>query len=371
MKSTSLLKKILPYILISLLFFGYLFLKHQDIFKYKFNPSLVSEYLRSQDIEDTNNVIKDRVFLSDSDLYIASGYLYAIGNDPTKYNFQHPPLMKYLFGFSSRFLGNPFYVQIFFGLVLLLLTYFLGLKIFRSIWISSIGTLLLLIDPVFSNMTREVLLDSGQAVFALSYIILSFFYPGSYILQGVFLGLFAASKFWSTAVIIAILIFGYKILLKKEKINFKKILASFVIASLVFSATYIVSFIKAGGLFNIFLYEGRVIKFMLSHNSAGLPGGSIFLFLSGFFAPWWQGGLSRSDVWSVFWPISFFTSLGLALKTKIKEIRFFFYLLPIAYIILTATQVPFTRYFIIILPYAYLNLSYLLAEFFRLRRFTS
>jgi len=359
------MKKILPYILITILFFIYLFVKHQDIFKYKFSLNLVPQYLRSQDIEDSLGKIKDRIFISDNDIYIATGYLYAKGTDPTEYNFQHPPLMKYLFGFSTLLTGNPFYIQVIFALLLLFLTFILGMKLFKNAWLSFVGVLLLLIDPVFSGMMNEALLDLGQAVFALSYIILIFFYPENFILQGITLGLFAASKFRSTVLIFIFLIFGYKILIKKEKINFRKILTSFVIAAVVFSLTYTVSFIKAGGLFNIFLFEGRVLKFMITHNSAGSWGGSILLFLSGYFAPWWQNGVVRSSVWSLFWPVSLLASLILVLKTKLKDIKFFFYILPIIYLILVSTEVPFTRYFIIILPFLYLDLSSLLFSFLK------
>lgn len=354
------MKNILPYVLITIAFLILLFLRHGDTLKYKFNQILISDYLRSQDIEDPGNLIKNRIFISDSDLYVSSGYLYARGENPTKYNFQHPPLMKYLFGFSSRFFGNPFYVQIIFGLFLLFLTYFLGIKVFRNIWISLSGSLLLMIDPVFSNMMNEVLLDLGQAVFALSYVILTFFYPRSYVLQGIILGLFAASKFWSTALIFVILIFGYKFLVKDKRTKAKEVFISFVIAFLVFSFTYIVSFIKAGWIFNIIIFQGKVLKFMLSHNSASVLGGSISLFVTGFFTPWWQNGLTRSNVWSIFWPASFLASLILVFKTKLKDIKFFFFILPIVYILLTVSQVPFARYFIIFLPYAYLNLSSLL-----------
>ncbi|MCX6705478.1 MAG: hypothetical protein NT162_04060, partial [Candidatus Woesebacteria bacterium] len=86
----------------------------------------------------------------------------------------------------------------------------------------------------------------------------------------------------------------------------------------------------------------------------------IVLFVSGFFVPWWQNGVLRAGDWSFIWPTALFVSIFLGLKTKINDIKFFFYLLPLAYILLTSTQVPFTRYFIIILPYIYLNLSSLL-----------
>lgn len=354
------MKRIWAYVLITLAFALLLFSKHSEIFSYKFDQNLIHDYLRSQDIEDPLGLIKDRIFISDSDIYIATGYLYAKGENPTSYNFQHPPLIKYLFGFSTLLTGNPFYVQIFFGLVLLFLTYFLGTKLFKNTAVSLIGTGFLLIDPVFGGMMNQALLDLGQAVFALSYIILVLFYPGNYILQGLVLGLFAASKFWSTAILFVVLVFAFKLFIRKEKLDFKKNAISFVIAFLVLSLSYLKSFIDARGLFNIFFFVAKDLRFMLAHNSAGSVGGPLILFVTGFFAPWWQKGVERAADWSLLWPASLVTSVYLAVKTKVKDLKFFFYLLPFTYLLFTSTQVPFTRYFIIILPLTYLSLAGLL-----------
>ncbi len=354
------MQKLLPYLVITLLFVASLFFWHKPSLDYRFDENLVRDYLRSQDIEDPKELIKDRIYLSDSDLYIASGYLYVKGEDPTKFDFQVPAFIKYLFGFSTLIFGNPFYVQMAFGLVLLFLTYFLGQKLFQNKFVSLGGTLLLLFDPVFSSMQEEALLDLGLAVFALSFVILMSFYPKRYILIGVVLGLFAASKFWSVAGIFMVLVFAYKFFVRREKTEIKKILVIFGVGLLTFSLVYIVAFIKAGGRFNIFLYILQVTKYMLSHNSAGNVGGTTLLFLTGYFFPWWQVGVFRSDLWTILWPAGMLASIWLAIKTKTKDIRFFFYMLPVAYLLLTSTQVPFARYFLPILPFTYLAFANLL-----------
>ena len=100
------MKRVLPYFFISVAFLGLLVVKFPSIFSYKFSQDTVKNYLKSQDIEDPKGLITDRVIMSDSDTYSATGYLYAKGEDPTKYNFQHPPLIKYLFGFSSSGLSS-------------------------------------------------------------------------------------------------------------------------------------------------------------------------------------------------------------------------------------------------------------------------
>lgn len=360
--SRSQVKKFLPYILITLFFVLSLFLWHRQIFSYRFNQNIVHDYLRSQDIEDPNGLIKDRITVSDSDIYIATGYLYAKGEDPTLHNFQHPPLVKYLFGFSTLLTNNPYYVQMIFGLILLFLTYFLGIKLFKNNLAASIGIFLLLIDPVFQGMQGSALLDLGQAVFALSYLILVFFYPENYILGGFTLGLFAASKFWSTAIILVVLVALYKHFIQKKKLYYKETFMSFAIGFIVFGLTYVKSFIDSGYTFNIVSFLAKDLRFMLTHNSASSLGGPLILFVTGYFAPWWQKGVEHATDWSFLWPVGLIASIGLAVKTKMTDIKFFFYSLPAVYLLLESTQVPFTRYFIIILPFIYLSLGNLIAR---------
>lgn len=333
------MKKVFPYFLIILAFVLLLLTKYPGVFSYSFNQNTVINYLRSQDIEDPASRIKDRLIISDSDIYSATGYLYAKGEDPTRYNFQHPPLIKYLFGFSIFLTGNPFYVQAIFGLTLLFITYFLGTKILKNQLLALVPVMLLLTDPLYGSMMTETLLDLGQAVFALAYITLIFLYPESYILQGLVLGLFAASKFWSTAIVFVILIYGYKLFIKKEKLNLKGGTLSFVVAFAVFALTYLVSLTR--GL-NMFFFLAKDLKYMLAHDSAGVFGGTILLFLKGY----------------VLWPISLLAGIYPMFKTKVKDIRFFFLILPIIYLLSLSTALPFTRYFLLILPILYINLIF-------------
>ena len=94
-----------------------LFFRNPNIFSYKFDTSLVKKYLCSQDI--SHEPPCKRLFLSDEDIHIAAGYLYAKGSDPIVYNFQHPPLIKYLYGYSIILFHNPYFVQIGLGILFL------------------------------------------------------------------------------------------------------------------------------------------------------------------------------------------------------------------------------------------------------------
>lgn len=344
------------------LLLGTVFYKNRAIFEYKFNPSLVSNYLRSQDIEDVNDQIKDRIFVSDSTIYVGAGYLYAKGSDPTAYNFQHPPLIKYLFGYSTLIFKNPYVVQLFFGLLIIFLTYLLGFRIFNSRGVGLLASIFLILDPVFISQIGQTLLDLGQSAFALLYFLLAIFYPGAFVFQGLVLGLFAASKFWSTTIIFVAIIWGYKFFLKRKEIEYRKLIYSFLIAFVVFSLTYLKTFIDRGGLFNIFFFEARVLRFMLEHNAATVVGGSIVLYLTGYFVKWWGNSeFVHSTPWSFFWPATFFVALFKSIFSK-KDLRYLVFFLPVVYLFLTVTQAPFTRYFVIVLPFFYLSFSAFLLE---------
>ncbi len=94
-----------------LVYLGWLAVFQPQVYTYRFDPVLINSYLQSQDIP---HEVDQRVFLSDGEIHIAAGYLYAKGADPTVYNFQHPPLLKYLYGLSILVFHNPYFVQLFF-----------------------------------------------------------------------------------------------------------------------------------------------------------------------------------------------------------------------------------------------------------------
>jgi len=292
-------KSLLYFLLIIIVYLIFVFLKHPGTTSYQFNQGLISDYLRSQDIEDVEDKIKDRIHISDSDIYISAGYLYAKGEVPTKYNFQHAPLIKYLLGFSTIIFNNPFIVQIIFGYILLLLTYILGLKIFKNAFIGFLASGFLLFDPLFSDLISGGLLDLGQAVFSTSYVLGSLLVPSNFVLNGILLGLVGASKSWTTSIFLLVALSFYRIVCRKEKTAFKNLLLTIIVAAMAFSLTYLKAFIEAGGHFNIVYWQLRILKFLISHDSAAFIGGNVILFLTGYFKEWWQQSeFVRSQIWS-------------------------------------------------------------------------
>lgn len=354
-------KKILFVIFFYLLI---LFFFKKDIFYFRFDKNLVQRYFLSQDI--THEVPGKRLFLSDGDIYSASGYLYATGSDPTEYDFQQPPLIKYLFGFSSIFFGNPFIVQIIFGIAILITLYFLAIKIYKSSLVPLLACLLLVIDPVFIDVTSQPLLDLGQSAFLLLYVFLILYFDKKYWLHGIVLGLMAASKFWAAPLFFVFILSLYK--MAKKQFNLRKFLLHLSIAFVVFSLTYTKTFINKQFAFNIIFFQLKIMKFMLAHDAHSIPLASFLLFLTGYVKTWWGNHeIIRDNTWSLFWPISFMTSGTAVLKMIRKKIineRLFIAIIPIFYLFYLGFQAPFPRYFIIILPFSYLVLAnYLILTF--------
>jgi hypothetical protein len=313
----------------------------------KVTGEYLETYLRSQDIDFD---VKPRVHISDEHIYNASGFLYALGSSPTDYNFQHPPLIKYLFGYSSVFLSSPFFAQIVFAVLLPAITYYLGLRVFGSRAVAFLAAVFLILDPLYQELTSQTLLDLGQATFALLYITAALFFTSSPVV-GIFLGLFAASKFWSPALVVFVLTEAFH-LWNTKKIDFRRIVVTLAIAFLVFNLTYFVAYIKHDG-FNIIFWQAKIAKYMLEHDAATAFGSSLALFLTGQFSRW-------QNTWSALWPLSFTVSVLNLLKAKNINKKFFIYVFPVVYLLSLGSQAPFSRYFILALPFLYMGLANLI-----------
>jgi len=170
------------------IYFTILFIFKREIFFFRFDEDLIKRYFLSQDIP--HEVAGKRLFLSDGEIYLATGILYLKGYDPSELNFEHPPLIKYLFGLSILFLKNPLITQLIFGVGILILVYLLSFRIYKNQLISLLSSLLVLIDPLFLDLSSQPLLDLGQTFFFLLYFIAIFYLPKNYLFQGLCLALF-------------------------------------------------------------------------------------------------------------------------------------------------------------------------------------
>jgi hypothetical protein len=336
-----------------------------DVYSYRFNTDIVDKYLCSQSI--TWEPPCKRLFLSDSDVHIGAAYMYVKGADPTVYHFEHGPLMKYLYGVTILLTGNPFHLEVLFGILYVLLSYTFAWKIFRSIPVAIATSVLLLIDPVFRNLTADASFELGQASFMLGYGLSVLFLRKNYVLQGILLGLFASAKFWGAVPFFMFMFHGY--LYFKKQFNARAFIKHLLVAFLTYATTYLQAFVIRDGMFNIFWYQLRVIKFWFQHSSASMPFSSVTLFLGGFYKSWWGSDeIIRSQIWSIAWPASFVITLSATIKRllgRVLTLKILAGALPIGYLLYLGIQAPFPRYFILLLPFFYMTSAHVVWKYIK------
>ena len=328
---------------ITVAYLCYIIFFRGDILSHRFNEDLTRQFYLSQDIPYEVN--GTRLFLSDQDIYAATGVLYLRGGDPAFENFEHPPLGKYLFGLSTQITGNPLIVQLIWGLIALLFLVMITVDVTKSRFFGLIAGLGLLIDPLFQNILGVTLLDLGQSALLLVYLYYFTKNPNS-IVNGVILGLLGSLKFPAAAMFIVGLITTSHIYNKKLS---KEYILHLLLAAFIFALTYAQSFILRGGNFNIIWHVLRMGRFFVDHSTASFFGASAILYVSGWWKTWWDDyGWMRSELWTPIWP------LGMVIGIMQRS---FWGIIPTAYLIYLGVQAPFPRYFMIIVPFVYLILA--------------
>lgn len=106
----------------------------------------------------------------------------------------------------------------------------------------------LIIDPLFIFLSSNAFLDLGQATIGLIYFLTVLLWPKKFILHGIVLGLFAATKFWPTPIIFIFFLSFYN--LQRKKFYFKKLIASLIIAFFVYNFFYLKTYIDSAWRFN-------------------------------------------------------------------------------------------------------------------------
>ncbi len=321
----------------------YIIIFRGDILSHRFNEDLTRQFYLSQDIPYEVN--GNRLFLSDQDIYAATGVLYLRGGDPAFENFEHPPLGKYFFGLSTLLTHNPLIIQLVWGFLLLIYTAKLGSELTNQKLFGLLAAVGLMSDPIFRDVLGLTLLDMGQAALLLMYLYYFTKNPAS-LSNGLILGLLGAFKFPAAAIfIVAIITIRY---LYNRQLSWSYLRHIFL-AILVFMLTYTQAFVQRGGMFNIFWHVLRMGKFFVDHSTASFFGASAILYSTGWWKTWWGDyGWMRTDLWTPIWPVGMI--LGMLQRT-------FWGIIPVAYLFYLGVQAPFPRYFMIIVPFVYLALA--------------
>jgi 4-amino-4-deoxy-L-arabinose transferase-like glycosyltransferase len=185
--------------------------------------------------------------IGDDGLYAFAGQYYITGGDPTRVNFENPPLGKYLIGVSILLFNNENMIYIIFAICMLVGTYLLAYLLFHDHLIAVIAVFILTISRLFQmqyiptdvDQLSITLLDLPLALFWL-YGVLSFLlskkYRGMYIISSLFFGLALVTKFFPALILFLPVFFIY--LWKYRRRDIVIWLSSLILIPLIYVLSY-------------------------------------------------------------------------------------------------------------------------------------
>ncbi len=328
-----------------------------QVFTDRFEPSLIDRYWCSQDIPYEPPC--KRLFLSDSEIHIAAGYLYWNGSSPAVVNFQHPPLAKYGYGLMTIVFNNPLIFQFIVGLLCVQLTFLLSWKVLEISWWAVVPPLLLVTDRLFLQVAGAALLDLSQLLFALVIIYLYFYRKNAWVL-GLSIGLMAASKFWTPAALLTVLL----LILDTWKHKQLQLLTWSKTGLAALLTTYLLYLPAFWNPVSLLIFELKVFKYWVHQTTAvtGSWGEPFLLFITGYYQHWWaEQQLVREATWSILWPVSLLATAWQLIRTRKRPtLTILIATFSILYLLLIGSQSPFARYLLLVLPFIYISLTQVL-----------
>lgn len=253
--------------------------------------------------------------ISDEELLSYAGYKYATGLNPILINSDHPPLGKYIIGWSTLLTGNNRTVSLFFALANLVLLMLIVFTITKSRLLSVMALFFISLDTVFlDQVIYSPVLDIIQLFFFLfsSYIFLLWIKTKKNLLfvpLGISLGAFSAAKLYFPAIIFSLVIFLISLATTKKFIKSGVLIfLTVVLAFITYAASY-TRYFMLGNSFRSFFGVQKWIFLFWKNNSiqvAKYYGSVIPLILFNRWKVWWgDKQYINFEHWSVFWPIFF------------------------------------------------------------------
>jgi len=141
------------------------FYKQREVFGYKFDPNYWEKFYN----ESQYRVPMSKREISDSGVYRYVGYRLVLGDNPFEIDYWVPPLGKYLYGLSAKFLGNPYITSV--------VMYLGGLIILGGLAKMTVGNggaklamVLYGLNPLLLDQIGVTMLDSVLMVILLGHI---------------------------------------------------------------------------------------------------------------------------------------------------------------------------------------------------------
>lgn len=255
--------------------------------------------------------------ISDSELYVYAAIAYSRGEDPTTINFEHPPLMKYIYGLSYLLVGNPYSLNIvLFSLALLTSYYFASILIKTPIFRIFV-VVLIAIQPLFWNQAQYILLDLPMIIAVmLLFIVLhnnTITKPYKWIITGLLIGVIASIKYPIPFIFVILLIVFLVMLSNKEYKHIPHVVLS---SATVYLAQYYFFFAQGKSFMDFIMFEKY--RFSWWTGERDMPRFLIFESLfTGKHEAWWNPGTYQySSEWNMLLPAKFVGFLASLVKPQ-------------------------------------------------------
>lgn len=266
-----------------------------------------------------------KYILPDDDLYSFAGYYYISGGQVSRVNFENPPLGKYLIGLSIVIFNNQRVIHLLYALLYLVVTYALGVVVFRHKTIAALGVLLLSLDPYLHQAMRMPMLDFPMSVFFLAGLL--FFMRGKtlwrYALSSLFFGMSLSTKFFPFLFIALFCFFLYQVFERRRELRVFLITTPLII--LIYLSTY-TEFLLRSSFVDFVRYQWWVLRWRMGNPY--VFGNMFRTIFTGTFKPWWQTSEklhSYTAEWSLIIPILVgITIFSIVLFYKNKLFRYLY-----------------------------------------------
>ncbi len=343
--SPELIIKILCYLtaLIPLIFFHSTFLNKTDINTY------AQRYANSQYVKGESSTQK----ISDGDLYVYAGYAYMQGEDPTTINFEHPPLIKYIYGLSYYIFGNSFIASLAFYFIFLFSSYLFSGLVIQNKFLRYLSVIILGIQPIVYVLSSHALLDLPMN-FLLLFLFYFLFKEGiqartRYAIAGIIIGLLSGVKYPIPFMFVPI---SMVVLTSFVRNEIKYLIYPTLITPAIYLAQYSMYFAHGHSLLDFIQFEKY--RFSWWTGDRTMPKFLIFQNLfTGQYPAWWTDGtMMKEREWNIFIPTLFLFNLITFLSTKQRKMKVILFTYSITVLLLYGIgSAVYLRYLTQLIPF--------------------
>jgi len=247
--------------------------------------------------------------LGDGDVYTFAGIRYMDGEDPTKINFEHPPLAKYFYGLSYILTGYPNFAHVPLMVLAIAAFGFIATDLYSTKAGVISAFLLFLAHSVTYKFFAQTLLDFPQM--AVSLVLVAVYLALwrrptmlKVMLWGLINGLFWAIKYpFPISLALSFMLFLW-IYLRTMKIWW--IISGLFAALIAYLSTYTAYFLSGHSLLDLIAFERYRLSWYRG-KTTGPKGLLLQTIFKGKHAAWYETGNKHVvyEQWNLLWPVQF------------------------------------------------------------------